>query len=80
MENLQFISIGLEFIIFVLATITSFRGPKYMFGLAFTFLVYVFYDLSKIFSFGMIDNIMPILFLLATLSALVSILGIYKRN
>ncbi|MFA5651958.1 MAG: hypothetical protein WC933_01185 [Candidatus Paceibacterota bacterium] len=80
MENLQFISIGLEFIIGVIATIIAFKGRGYMFGLAFTFFVYVFYDLSKIFYFGMIDSIMPILFLLATLAALVSVCGIYKRN
>jgi len=80
MEKLQLVSIVFEFVIGAMATVTAIKGRRYMFGLAFTFFVYVFYDLSKIYSFGTIDNLMPALFFLATLSAFWSVWNIYKQN
>lgn len=80
METLQLLSIVLEFVIGVIAILTAFKGHKHMFGLAFTFFVYVLYDFSKLYSFGMLDNFLPTLFFLATISALWSIWNIYKKN
>ena len=80
MEKLQLVSIIIELVIGIIAVITAFKGRKYMFGLAFTFLAYVFYDLSKIYSFGITDNFVTVLFFVATLSAFWSIWNIYKQN
>ena len=79
MENLQFISIFLELIVGIIAILAAFKGKKYMFGLAFTFLVYVVYDFSKIYLFNM-GGILPVLFFLSTVSALWSVWNIYKQN
>ena len=80
MEKLQLLSIVLELVIGIISVITAVRGRKYMFGLAFTFFVYVLYDLSKIYPLGMIDSWAPVLFFLATLSALWSVWSICKQN
>lgn len=80
MEKLQLLSIAIELIIGILAIITALRGPKYMFGLAFTFFVYVIYDLSKLYAISTLNSYAPVLFFLATLSALWSIYSIYKLN
>ena len=74
------VSIVLELVIGVLAVLTALKGRKYMFGLAFTFLAYVFYDLSKIYLFGITDVFVTVLFFLATLTALWSVWSIYKQN
>jgi len=79
MEKLQLVSIVIELVIGVVAVITAVKGRKYMFGLAFTFLVYVFYDLSHIYSFGVTDSFLSVLFFLSTLSALWSVWNIYKH-
>jgi len=79
MENLQFISIFLELVVGIIAILAAFKGKKYMFGLAFTFFVYVVYDFSKIYLFNM-GGILPVLFFLSTVSALWSVWNIYKQN
>lgn len=80
MENLQNASIVLEFVIGIIAAVSALKGPKYMFGLSFTFLFYVIYDLSKSYSFGALDRFLTPLFFIATLSALWSIWNIYKQS
>ena len=80
MNNLQYLSIFLEFVIGVIALMSAIGGKRYMFGLAFTFFVYVVYDLAKVYSMGMLNVYLPVLFLLATISALWSVWSIYKQN
>jgi len=80
MEKLQLLSIAIELIIGIVAVITALKGRKYMFGLAFTFIVYVVYDLSKIYPFGTIEDYASVLFFLATISALWSVWGIYRQK
>ena len=80
MEKLQLVSIVLELVIGIIAVMTALKGRKYMFGLAFTFLVYVFYDFSSIYSIGVTSGFVTVLFFLATLSALWSVWSIYKQN
>ena len=80
MQALQYLSIALELIIGIISLLSAVKGRKYMYGLAFTFFVYVLYDMSKFYSVAFLDGVLSILFFLATLSALVSILGIYKQK
>ncbi len=80
MEKLQLVSIVLELVMGIIATITAINRKKYMFGLAFTFFAYVVYDLGKSYSIGISNTYLTILFFLATLSALWSIWNIYKQN
>ena len=80
MEKLQLVSIVLEFVIGVMAVIIAVKGRKYMYGLAFTFFVYVFYDLAKVYSFGINQNVLFVSFFLATISAFWSVWSIYKQN
>jgi hypothetical protein len=70
----------MEFAIGIVATITAIKGRKYMFGLAFTFFVYVLYDFSKFYSLATANDFLPILFFLATISAFWSIWNIYKQK
>jgi hypothetical protein len=78
--SLQIISIALEVLIALLALRTAIRGQFYMVGLAFTFSVYVFYDLARHYTLSVPAEVLSILFFAATLSALYSVWCIYRRR
>lgn len=80
MEYLHYVSIVLEFVIAVMAVMSAVKGRSYMYGLAFTFLVYVVWDLSDMYAFGIPGAALTVLFFLATLSAMWSVWSIYKQN
>jgi len=81
MITIQTISILLEVII-VLAALKLAISKKQMagYGLALTFGIYVFYDTSKLYDYSIDGKILEIIFFIATLSALLSVLSIYKRK
>lgn len=49
-----------------------------MYGLAFTFGAYVFYDLARFLRWDVEGSVLSGLFLIASASALASVLGLYK--
>ena len=80
MEGLQFVSIILELLIALICVITAVRGRTYMYGLAFTFAIYVFYDLARALSWDISETVLVLSFFIATLAALYSVWHIYRHR
>jgi hypothetical protein len=72
------ISIILEAAITVIAIFAAREGRPYLYGLAFTFGVYVFYDLARLLRWDVEGALLSGLFLIATASALASVWSLYK--
>lgn len=80
MEYLNLISIILEaFVVIISLMIALGKKLSYGWGLAFTFLVYVFYDLARIQNWQIPNEIMALSFLAASISALTTVYLIYKK-
>jgi hypothetical protein len=73
------ISIALEAAVAILAVLAARRGKPYIYGLAFTFGAYVLYDLARLLHWNVQAGILSWLFLLATISALIAVWGLYRR-
>ena len=74
------ISIILEAAVAVLAILAAARKRNpYIYGLAFTFGAYVLYDLARLFASDVQGGLLSGLFLLATLTALIAVWGLYRN-
>lgn len=80
MQTLQLASILLEALIAVLCLGTALKGRRYMLGLAFTFSVYVYYDLARLYSWNAPEDTLRTVFFLATLTALASVWSLFRRS
>jgi hypothetical protein len=72
------VSIILEATIAVIVILAARDGRPYLFGLAFTFGVYVLYDLARLLRWDVEGPLLSGLFLIATASALASVWMLYK--
>jgi hypothetical protein len=72
-------SIILEAAVAILAILAARKGKPYVYGLAFTFGAYVLYDLARFLHMDVQEGILSALFLLATISALIAMWGLYKE-
>ena len=72
------VSIVLEALVVVVAILAARQGRPYMYGLAFTFGAYVFYDLARFLQWGVEGPLLSGLFLVASASALAAVWGLYK--
>jgi hypothetical protein len=72
------VSIALEAAVAILAVLAARRGKPYVYGLAFTFGAYVLYDLARL-QWNVQAGILSWLFLLATISALIAVWGLYRK-
>lgn len=70
-------SIVLEAAITLIAILAA-RGRPYIYGLAFTFGVYVLYDLARLLGWNVEGSLLSGLFLLASASALGSVWMLYQ--
>ena len=73
------VSIALEAAVAILAVLAARRGKPYVYGLAFTFGAYVLYDLARLLQWNVQAGILAWLFLLATISALIAVWGLYRK-
>jgi len=73
-------SIALEVAVAIVAVLAALKGQPYLYGLAFTFGVYVLYDLGRLLDWNVEKGILPILFLLASASALFAVWGLYRER
>ena len=80
MEFLQYISILIESAIAVLGIIMIFRKKIYGWFFLITFGIYVFYDFIKLRGLEINLDLLYISFFIATLSALILALKIYKTK
>jgi len=80
MQDINLISIILEAVIVLLGLMIA-RGKKraYGWGIAFTFIIYVFYDLARLQNWQIGSDIMAFSFLAATISALIAVYSIYRK-
>jgi hypothetical protein len=74
------LSIILEGAVAALAFMAARRRKPYLYGLAFTFGVYVLYDIARVVDVNVEAGILSVLFLLASLSALIAAWGLYRET
>ena len=73
-------AIALELAVAVVAALAASKGRPYLYGLAFTFAVYVLYDLARLLQWDVKGGVLSVLFLLASASALYAVWGIYREE
>lgn len=73
------VSIILEAAVAVLSLLAARKGKPYVYGLAFTFGAYVLYDLARYLHLDVQEGALSTLFLLATVSALIAVWGLYRK-
>ena len=75
---LLIVSIVLEIAVAVIALLAARRGRPYLYGLAFTFGVYVLYDAGRLLEWNVEKGVLPVLFLVASASAHYAVWGLYR--
>lgn len=80
MNLIPIVSIVLEFVIALLALVIAFRGKPYIFGFTITFGIYVYYDLAHLYAWEVSESVLSVAFLVATLAALISMIGILRTT
>ncbi|QQR54991.1 hypothetical protein IPG41_00210 [Candidatus Peregrinibacteria bacterium] len=80
MNTIPILSIVLELVIAILALFIAVRGRFYMMGLALTFGIYVYYDLARLYEWPVSESVLSVVFLVATLAALISVIGIFRGS
>lgn len=73
-------AIALELAVAVIAAVAANKGRPYLYGLAFTFAVYVLYDTGRLLGWNVGGGVLSVFFLLASGSALYAIWGIYREE
>jgi hypothetical protein len=73
------VSIILEAAVAMLAILAARKRTPYLYGLGFTFAIYVLYDLARLAQVDVEEGFLSLLFLIATLSALVAVWGLYRE-
>ena len=73
-------SIVLEVAVAIVAVLAALKGRPYLYGLAFTFSVYVLYDMGRLLGWNVEKGILSVLFLAASASALIAVWGLYRAR
>ena len=71
-------SIALEVAVAIVAVLAALKGRPYLYGLALTFGIYILYDLGRLLGWNVEQGILPVLFLVASASALFAVWGLYR--
>ena len=71
-------SIALEVAVAVVAVLVALKGRPYLYGLAFTFAIYVLYDLGRLLGWNVEKGVLSVLFLVASASALFAVWSLYR--
>lgn len=72
-------AILIEAAVAVVAVLAALKGRSYLYGLALTFAIYVLYDLGRLEGWNVGEGVLSVLFLIASLSALLAVLGLYRE-
>ncbi len=81
MALIHYISIAFESAIVILSLIIATKQKKtYGYGFALTFAIYVYYDLARMKLFSVNEDILKLIFVVASVSVFSSIWGIYIEN
>lgn len=76
--SMLIVSIVLEAAAAVIAVLAARKNKPYAYGLAFTFGVYVLYDLARLLQWDVEGGVLSWLFLVATITALAAVWGLYR--
>ena len=76
--SMLIVSIVLEAAVAVIAVLAARKNKPYAYGLAFTFGVYVLYDLARLLQWDVEGGVLSWLFLVATITALAAVWGLYR--
>ena len=71
-------AILIEAAVAVVAVLAALKGRPYLYGLALTFAIYVLYDLGRLEGWNVGEGVLSVLFLIAALSALIAVSGLYR--
>jgi hypothetical protein len=74
------ISIILEVAVALVAAVAASAGRPYLYGLAFTFAVYVVYDFARFMQWSVECTLLSGLFLLASATALIAVVGLWGEG
>jgi hypothetical protein len=74
------VSIVLEAAVAVIAVLAAQKGRPYLYGLAFTFAAYVVYDLARYMQWTVEGPLLSVLFLAATVTALIAVIGLWRER
>jgi hypothetical protein len=74
------VSIVLEAAVAVIAVFAAQKGRPYLYGLAFTFAAYVVYDLARYMQWTVEGPLLSVLFLAATVTALIAVIGLWRER
>ena len=74
------LSIVLEAAVAIIAVLAAQKQRPHLYGLAFTFTIYVFYDLARFLGWNVEHGVLSSLFLVATVSALYAVWALYKER
>ena len=78
MENLQYVSIGLEVVIALIFARIALGGRPYMWGLFVTYAIYVFYNLARELAWP-VGHLATLAFFLATVCVLYSAVFLHRE-
>ncbi len=73
-------AILIEAAVAVVAVLAALKGRPYLYGLALTFAIYVLYDLGRLEGWNVGEGLLSVLFLIASLSALFAMVGLYREQ
>ena len=74
------LSIVLEAAVAIIAVLAAQKQRPHLYGLALTFMIYVFYDLARFLGWNVEHGVLSSLFLVATVSALYAVWALYKER
>ena len=74
------LSIVLEAADVIIAVLAAQKQRPHLYGLALTFMIYVFYDLARFLGWNVEHGVLSSLFLVATVSALYAVWALYKER
>ena len=74
------LSIVLEAAVAIIAVLAAQKQRPHLYGLALTFMIYVFYDLARFLGWDVEHGVLSSLFLVATVSALYAVWALYKER
>lgn len=81
MHYIQLFSIVLEFAVCVVGILLGWRKLRpWGYTMAFTYLIYVYYDVAKLYGWELSANELAPLFLVATISAVVTVGLAYRQG
>ena len=79
-DQMLIAAIIVECAVAIIAILGALQGRPHLYGFALTFAIYVVYDLGRLLHWNVGEGILSVLFLIASLSALYAVWGLYREK